>query len=361
MEEKDKKDDLSKKKADERINKITRLIQDGKTIHIEDGLSSPLADKYREYIDISRILSSSKTKIAINQEIIELEKQLLEEKTKYDAEKGDKENILRVVEELENKQKSSHIISRIHNEAVSKYLSSEEFRTNFNHGKETFAVVVSIDIRRSTELMLKAKSPTLYSDFITALSDKLSKIIIENFGIFDKFTGDGILAFFPEFYSGEEAILRALKASEECHMVFEEHYKNCRNKFTVFIKDVGLGIGIDCGIVSIANTSSELTVVGIPVVYACRFSGAKAGDTLLNIEAHQRLLALRHPMVKDIEETDIHIKNEGTAMAFKVKIDKDKFSQSEIYPWEVYQDDITTETVPAAEEGKSEHKKIKGA
>src|SRR5690606_27863700 len=130
--------------------------------------------------------------------------------------------------------------------------------------------------------------------------------------------GDGILAFFPKFYSGDYAILLALLAAEECHKVFKEHYSYNRNKFTVHIKNVGLGIGIDYGKVSIANTPSELTVVGRPVVYACRFSGAKAGDTLLNLEALEQIEELYHPMIKDIEESEIDIKNEGIATAFKI-------------------------------------------
>src|SRR5690606_4988561 len=101
---------------------------------------------------------------------------------------------------------------------------SNKFKSKFDHGNEVEAVVISIDIRRSTDLMLKAKSPTEYSDFITGLSQKLSQIIIQHLGIFDKFTGDGILAFFPKFYSGDYAILLALLAAEECHKVFKEHY-----------------------------------------------------------------------------------------------------------------------------------------
>ncbi|WP_411973367.1 adenylate/guanylate cyclase domain-containing protein [Sphingobacterium sp. Lzh-3] len=359
MEEKDKNKngrESNESSYESLKNRIKQLQErNGKiNYNIEDGGYSSLIEKYKHYSDINKIISNSQSKIAIDEEIIELKRQLI-------AAKGDKEKSLIMLKEIENKQKSSHIINRIHEEAVSKYLNSGDFRANFEHGNETFAVVVSIDIRRSTELMLKAKTPTDYSNFITELSDRLSKIIIGNFGIFDKFTGDGILAFFPHFYSGKEAILRALKAAEECHLAFYEHYKNCRNKFTVFIKDVGLGIGIDCGIVSVANTSSELTVVGIPVVYACRFSGAKAGDTLLNMEAYQEVLDQKHAMIKDIEETEIHIKNEGIAMAFKVKIDKDQFSQSDAYPWEVYEDDVTSETTPAAEEAKTENKKKKGA
>jgi len=363
MEEKDKKRSIkiNSDNFSDLSEKLKTLMEKGRNVNynIEEGGIGSLAQNYRDIIKISNIATNSK--INIDKEIIELKKEVLEEREKFLAEKGDKEKLERVLKALESKEKSSHIISRIHEEAVSKYLSSQEFRSNFEHGKETFAVVVSIDIRRSTELMLKAKSPTQYSDFITALSEKLSKRIIGNFGIFDKFTGDGILAFFPEFYSGEEAILRALKAAEECHLVFEDHYKNCRNKFTVFIKDVGLGIGIDSGIVSIANTSSELTVVGRPVVYACRFSGAKAGETLLNIEPYEQLLNLKHPMIKDIEETEIHIKNEGIALAFKAKIDVTKFKENKTLHWESYKDDAGSDTSSTSKEIKDETKKKKGA
>ena len=137
--------------------------------------------------------------------------------------------------------------------------------------------------------MLKARKPELFSEFVTELTTALSNVVINNFGVFDKFTGDGILAFFPKFYSGESAILRAVKAAQECHEVFTNHYFNCRKNFNVFIKDVGLGIGMDYGEVSLVNSRNELTVVGIPVVYACRMSSALAGDTLLNQPALEEL------------------------------------------------------------------------
>ena len=81
----------------------------------------------------------------------------------------------------------------------------------------------------------------------------------------------------------------------------------------------GLGIGMDFGEVSLVNSRNELTVVGIPVVYACRMSSAKAGDTLLNQPALEELERQSLNEVKIIE-SEIQIKNEGTALAFKVEI-----------------------------------------
>lgn len=272
--------------------------------------------------------SSFDKQLNLEQEINDLKRKLRTSFNELDQVTSDKEQkieeLRKLKEELQSKEKISHILPRICEEARKKLLSDNNFRDLFQDAKSCESVVVSIDIRRSTELMLKARKPELFSKFITELSQKLSEVILNNFGIFDKFTGDGILAFFPKFYSGEHAIIRALKAAEECHKIFDEHYKNSRECFNVFIKDVGLGIGIDYGNVTLVNTRNELTVVGIPVVYACRMGGAKAGDTLLNQPAKEEISRLCENYIK-VTETELNIKNEGPALAYLIEIHKSSF------------------------------------
>jgi class 3 adenylate cyclase len=89
----------------------------------------------------------------------------------------------------------------------------------------------------------------------------------------------------------------------------------------VFIKDVGLGVGIDYGNVTLVNTQSELTVVGIPVVYACRFSGAKAGETLINQPAREEVMRVC-PTLAAFKESEINIKNEGIAIGYNVSLNE---------------------------------------
>lgn len=266
---------------------------------------------------------SSIKRIKLESEISSLKEQLREsynELKKANSDKDKKIEEFKLLEEdLKSKEKISHIIPRICEEARELLLSDDNFKNLFKDGESCEAVVVSIDIRRSTELMLKARRPELFSKFITELSQKLSEIILINFGIFDKFTGDGILAFFPKFYSGEQAIVYALKAAEECHKIFKEHYETSRECFNVFIKDVGLGIGIDYGNVTLVNTRNELTVVGIPVVYACRMGGAKAGQTLLNQPAKEEIHRLCENYIK-VTDSEINIKNEGNALAYIVEL-----------------------------------------
>lgn len=267
----------------------------------------------------------------LSDEINDLKRKLKKAVVDLEDTEIDRDNLVNKIDEIEKinteliaKQQTNHILTRISEEGRKKLLESEPFHKLFKNSSKYDTVVVSIDIRRSTELMLKARTPELFSQFITELSFKLSQIIIANYGIFDKFTGDGIMAFFPKFYSGNEAIIRALKASRECHSIFKDHYNKSRECFNVFIKDVGLGIGIDYGNVTLVNTQSELTVVGIPVVYACRFSGANAGETILNQPAKEEIMRLC-PTTTTFNEAEINIKNEGVALGYHVSLNDAAF------------------------------------
>jgi hypothetical protein len=61
-----------------------------------------------------------------------------------------------------------------------------------------------------------------------------------------------------------------------------------------------------------------LTVVGVPVVYACRLSGAPAGVTLLNQPAYEKIT---DPMRENlsIDEDLLDIKHEGKILTYRVK------------------------------------------
>src|SRR4051812_3379022 len=118
-----------------------------------------------------------------------------------------------------------------------------------------------VDIRRSTELMLKARRPDLFASFMMTLCRDLAAIIKNHFGVFDKFTGDGILAFFPEFFTGSDAGFHAVAAATEAHRTFTELYKQHRSSFTTILTDVRLAIGLDYGTVHLVNLADGLTVV----------------------------------------------------------------------------------------------------
>jgi class 3 adenylate cyclase len=244
----------------------------------------------------------------------------------------------------------ANILPRVHYLAGEIIVKGGELMQHFTNNNKTDAVVVSIDIRRSTELMLKAKSHEEYSEFITELTKKLATIITANFGVFDKFTGDGVLAFFPSFYSGPDSIVHAIRVSQLCHQAFQEHYEQYRSFFNVFLTDIGLGIGIDYGSVSIVNSDMELTVVGIPVVYACRFSGTAAGTTVLNGNAFD-YLTLRHPRLFKHKLVAIDLKHEGPASVFMVELTEEVFDRSKLPTWLNASPLENTENKEAVQEG----------
>jgi class 3 adenylate cyclase len=187
---------------------------------------------------------------------------------------------------------------------------------NFYSEKESQNVIISIDIRRSTDLMLNAHSSDDFALFITGLCEGLKKIVISNFGVFDKFTGDGILAYFPLFYSGEDAAHKCCITARLCHGFFEDYYKSNRTRFQINLK-TGLGIGIDYGSAKLVRINSEPTIVGVPVVYACRLSNAPFGHTYINQSAYQ-ILKDRGIKLNEIKlnETDFEIKNQGTVIVY---------------------------------------------
>lgn len=203
-------------------------------------------------------------------------------------------------------------------------LEVESFRDEFELQEPRASYVMSIDVRRSTELMLKAREPRLFAHFIIGLASKLRQVILERYGVFDKFTGDGILAFFPEFYSGPDAGYRVLDAAAACHATFQSHYQDNWDSFNAVLKSTGLGIGIDYGLVHLVRVENELTVVGVPVVYACRLGGGEAKHTYVNRTAYRQLFD-KYSAYCDLQETEIKFKNEGDMVAYRARLNEKPF------------------------------------
>ncbi len=277
----------------------------------------------------------------LTQPFIELQKDIniLQEEILKTPEREQLENYQEKITELEKYKRLRHLYNSVNSKAREKLSKSQSFVGKFESDKPLESVVVSIDIRRSTELMLKAKTPNHFAQFITDLCKKLTDIIIENYGVIDKFTGDGILAFFPNFYSGKDSYYYALKSANDCHYFFQKHYEESRTCFTTILKDIGLGIGIDSGLVNLAKINNELTVVGTPVVYACRLSGTDPGITLVNQSAMETISNLYSKHIR-IEDSEIPIKHEGRVLGYLIDLNF-KAIEPEIPDWKKFPDDKT--------------------
>jgi class 3 adenylate cyclase len=294
---------------------------------------------------------------ALEREIAELKRRWEDQQREYLEEaqrKGATEETLRTkLQELERTNSDlstrltlSFVLNRIHERAKSAFLASREFQERFLSKQECAAFIMAVDLRRSTDLMLKARTPEGFAQFITTLCSKLRGIILDEHGVFDKFTGDGILCFFPDFYTGEQAGYHAVAAADRCHRVFEQHYREHRASFQGVLIDVGLGIGIDFGTTHLVPVAAELAIVGEPVVYACRMAGARAGTTLLNQPAYEQILN-RFSEYFAFEETTIDVKHEGSYLAYSVRRNEREHGDNDP-AWVRY---VAKEQPPAEQDG----------
>ena len=218
----------------------------------------------------------------------------------------------------QNQIKLMKYLSRVRESAGTKILEDESFANQFLNNEEFSAVILSADIRRSTELMLKCQTPQIYAEFLNVLTSELSDCVKNRYGIYDKFTGDGLLAFFPDFYSGKKAVLHSLQCAYDCQKIFDTIFLNYKKHFDIGDMETGIGVGIDSGTVFKAGEDLEYTVVGKPVVYACRFSASPAGHTYLTERAY-RLIDKSDLSSLKIKKTTIAIKHEPDSPAYDIK------------------------------------------
>ncbi|MCA9100376.1 MAG: hypothetical protein KDA63_04445, partial [Planctomycetales bacterium] len=297
-------------------------------------------------LSIAGTSGTSSKQLRLDEEIQDLKKKVATQATEIvELKEGTKDKEQKIIalevnqKELLAKIDLRHLLDRVGDPARALLLDDRGLKELFDENETCLAYVVSIDLRRSTELMLKAREPKRFAEFISSLALSLRGVILEHFGVFDKFTGDGILAYFPEFFAGASSGLLAIESAKRCHQVFDQHYREHRHCFTSVLQSTGLGIGVDYGEVSIVHMKGELTVVGTPVVYACRLGGANGGTTLVNQQAYEELLG-RFSEYLDFEERSIEFKHEGPMLAYAVRRNE-KTAKISSPAWLLEQDDVS--------------------
>ena len=160
--------------------------------------------------------------------------------------------------------------------------------------------VMAADIRESTTLMKESVRLERFAQIMDKFVSSVRTGIRRSGGWFDKFTGDGFLAYWivqpgpAEEY--EERFVQA--AGEIAHTanvltdlfhrrVLEDFRSNTRN----LSAGVGLSMGLDGGPGYLVKIADELTVVGPPVVGAVRMVTAAASprEIIANVFLGKRL------------------------------------------------------------------------
>ncbi|MGH7127662.1 MAG: alcohol dehydrogenase catalytic domain-containing protein [Planctomycetaceae bacterium] len=143
--------------------------------------------------------------------------------------------------------------------------------------------VMAADIRESTLLMKEAVQFEQFAKIMDKFVSAVRSGIGTPGGWFDKFTGDGFLAYWVVQTSSREEYQRGFveaagNLAHTAHQlielfhrrVLEDFRRNSRN----LSDGVGLSIGLDAGPGFVVEIAGELTVVGPPVVGAVRMVSA---------------------------------------------------------------------------------------
>lgn len=185
-------------------------------------------------------------------------------------------------------------------------------------------IVIVADIRKSQDLMTYGPNADFFRDKILEFTTATRKIIKENFGIFDKFTGDGFLCYFNSELCEHFELnyyKQMLKATKEI-MEFSEPF------FAEWVKSVrklppnssGLTIGIDSGKVIFRDLDNHLFAIGDAIVWANRMSSAgKKGEIILNNLPYHKLREINPKLNFDIIENTTKGGDAFTAYNLKIK------------------------------------------
>jgi class 3 adenylate cyclase len=160
--------------------------------------------------------------------------------------------------------------------------------------------VMAADIRESTMLMKEAIRFERFALVMDKFVSAVRRGIQGSGGWFDKFTGDGFLAYWIMQAGAPEEVERdfvqtagnlvhtAQSLIELFHArVLEDFRANSRN----LSAGVGLSIGLDAGPGYVVKIADELTIVGPPVVGAVRMVTAAASprEIVANVYLGERL------------------------------------------------------------------------
>jgi class 3 adenylate cyclase len=174
--------------------------------------------------------------------------------------------------------------------------------------------VMAADIRESTTLMKEAIRFERFAFTMDKFVTAVRRGIGAPGGWFDKFTGDGFLAYWivqtaPEDAYHEQFVEAAGNIVHTAHtlidffhrLVLEDFRSNSRN----LSEGVGLSMGLDAGPGYLVQIGGELTVVGPPVVGAVRMvtAAARPREIMANVFLGERLRAEQDGVYEGLEVT----------------------------------------------------------
>lgn len=183
------------------------------------------------------------------------------------------------------------------------------------------SIVLVADIRKSQDLMIYGPNADFYRDKILEFTSKIRKIIMDKYGVFDKFTGDGFICYFNSYLCerfGKDYYEQLIKSCNEIMEFSESFFK----EWTKYIRKLppnssGLAIGIDSGVVTFSDIENHLFAIGDSIVWANRMSSAgEKGEIILNNIPFNKIREKNENI--DFEIINDKTKSGESFMAFKM-------------------------------------------
>jgi class 3 adenylate cyclase len=152
-------------------------------------------------------------------------------------------------------------------------------------GSQTIAVIG--DIRRSQDLMTYAPDAKSFSERMVHFITTTRQLVEKHTGFFDKFTGDGFIAYFNEAVCKIaakdyiECFMGFIKDEKEFSVPFFEEWERLIRKRPA--KEIGLAIGADIGKIFFEDVHDHLVAVGDAIVWGARMaSTAESNEIIVN-------------------------------------------------------------------------------
>ena len=163
-----------------------------------------------------------------------------------------REEIHRLAEELEKRNALLHqVLTRyVSDEVATEILANPEERLRLG-GETRLVSVLFTDIRGFTAFS-KAKDARLVIQALNKVYDCIVPIIFEERGTFDKYLGDGLMAFYGAPISSEDDALRAVRTAVKMRAAMHELLEK-----EATLRPLGLGTGIFTGYAVVGNLGTE--------------------------------------------------------------------------------------------------------
>lgn len=167
-------------------------------------------------------------------------------------------------------------------------------------GANVPTATVSIDLRKSTTLMEQVENRVIFARWLESLSEICRVIVHDHGGIFDKFTGDGVLAHFATDSVSDDAANAADEINKIIYDAFvcgcelvravSVHLEALRPYLRIDIGAAGPTVGIAFDDASWAlDRDGRPVVVGRGVVNACRLGSGPVNSVILANNLKHRL------------------------------------------------------------------------